>query len=153
LCAAAANTESLLQYFEAQEATEKGEAKKLTRKCIEWKRDDLRRIRELIPQALGRRELAAHPAPVEEVARELAASLRNGDGQKVRDAVAILRQHGCGAQGQEPRCKCGHTRSEHFNITRWDGYDDRCKFDSCSCEDFSLASYVSSLESVTKEGK
>lgn len=56
LCSAASNTESLLQYFEAQAATEKGDARKLTQKCIEWKQDDLRRIRELIPQALERRE-------------------------------------------------------------------------------------------------
>lgn len=56
LYAAAANTESLLQYFEAQAENEKGDAKRITEKCIEWKRDDLRRIRALIPQALERRD-------------------------------------------------------------------------------------------------
>jgi predicted Zn-ribbon and HTH transcriptional regulator len=57
----------------------------------------------------------AQSAPVEEVARELAASLRNGDWQRVRDAVAILRQHGYGAEGQGvgPRCpKCKNHRIE-----------------------------------------
>lgn len=58
LCAAASSVESLLTYFEAQEANETREAKRLTRKCIEWKRDDLQRIRALIPQALERRDSA-----------------------------------------------------------------------------------------------
>jgi hypothetical protein len=56
LHAAAANTEGLLRYFKAQLALEHGEAKKITQKCIDWKTDDLRRIRALIPQALERRE-------------------------------------------------------------------------------------------------
>jgi len=59
LYAAAANTEDLLQYFAAQAEGEIGDAKKLTQKCIDWKRDDLRRIRALIPQALERREFAS----------------------------------------------------------------------------------------------
>jgi hypothetical protein len=58
LCAAAANTEGLLGFFEAHAAQETGEAKKLTQKCIEWKRDDLRRIRALIPQSRERRDAA-----------------------------------------------------------------------------------------------
>lgn len=60
LCAAAANTEGLIGFFEAHAAQETGEDKKLTQKCIEWKRDDLRRIRSLIPQALERRDAARH---------------------------------------------------------------------------------------------
>ena len=63
LCAAEGNTRDLLQYFEAQAKSEKGEAKRLTQKCIEWKQDNLRRIRALIPQALERREAACAPAP------------------------------------------------------------------------------------------
>jgi hypothetical protein len=62
LCAAAGNTESLLQYFEAQAANETGDAKKLTQKCIDWKRDDLRRIRELIPKAERERAIAESQA-------------------------------------------------------------------------------------------
>jgi hypothetical protein len=58
LCAAAANTEDLLRYFEAQAALEAGDAKKLTQKCIDWKQNDLRRIHALIPQALERRDAA-----------------------------------------------------------------------------------------------
>jgi len=59
LCASKASVEDLLRYFKAQASQEKGDAKKLTQKCIDWKRDDLRRIAALIPQALERRELAA----------------------------------------------------------------------------------------------
>lgn len=58
LCAAAANTEDLLRYFEAQAANESGEARGLTQRCIDWKRNDLQRIRALIPLALEKRELA-----------------------------------------------------------------------------------------------
>jgi hypothetical protein len=58
LCAAAANTEALLCYLEAHANGEAGDAKKLTKKCIDWKRDDLQRIRALIPQALERRDAA-----------------------------------------------------------------------------------------------
>ncbi len=56
LYAAAASTRDLLRYFEAQAATEKGKARKLTEKCIAWKREDLERIHALIPQALERRD-------------------------------------------------------------------------------------------------
>jgi hypothetical protein len=56
LCASAASVEDLLRYFKAQAANEKGDAKKLTQKCIDWKTDDLQRIRALIPQALERRD-------------------------------------------------------------------------------------------------
>lgn len=62
LCAAAANTEGLLRYFEAQASSEAGEARKLTQKCIDWKRDDLKRIRALIPQALQKRAAAVLPS-------------------------------------------------------------------------------------------
>ena len=58
LCAAEASGRSLIQYFEAQAAKESGEAKRLTKRCIEheeWKQE---RIRLLIPQALEKRELA-----------------------------------------------------------------------------------------------
>jgi hypothetical protein len=58
LCAAGANTEGLLVYFEAQSSHESGDAKKLTQKCIDWKREDLRRIQALIPQAQERRDAA-----------------------------------------------------------------------------------------------
>jgi hypothetical protein len=58
LCAAAANTESLIGYFELQADHETGEAKRLTNKCIDWKREDLRRLRALIPQALEKRDAA-----------------------------------------------------------------------------------------------
>jgi hypothetical protein len=64
LCAAAANTEDLLHYLEAQMLSEIGETKKLTKKCIEWKRDELRRINALIPQALERRDAARGDANV-----------------------------------------------------------------------------------------
>jgi len=64
LHSAAANTESLLTYFEAQAKQESGEAKRLTQKCIDWKRDDLRRIRALIPLALVKRDTeSAAPLP------------------------------------------------------------------------------------------
>jgi hypothetical protein len=63
LCAAASNTQDLLAYFEEQAKNETGEARKLTEKCIEWKRNDLSRIVGLIPQALERRDHAT-PSPV-----------------------------------------------------------------------------------------
>jgi hypothetical protein len=62
LWAAAAITGDLLLCFKAQAARETGEAKKLTEKCIQWREEDLRRIRALIPQALERRDLAVGEA-------------------------------------------------------------------------------------------
>jgi hypothetical protein len=61
LGAAEANTKSLLQYLEAQAKQESGDAKRLTKKCIDWKSNDLRRIRALTTQALEKREAAAQP--------------------------------------------------------------------------------------------
>lgn len=65
LCAAASNTEGFIQYLEAQSKNETGYARRLTLKCIDWKRDDLRRIRELIPQALQKRDASTFTLPDE----------------------------------------------------------------------------------------
>jgi hypothetical protein len=61
LYSSASSMEDLLRYFEAQAKVEKGDAKKLTLKCIENQKYNLQRVRDLIPQALERRERAASP--------------------------------------------------------------------------------------------
>lgn len=128
LCAAASNTESLLRYFETQAATEKGDAKKLTQKCIEWKRDDLRRIRELIPQALARRDVPTDAYKLSRLIYETAFNYA-GEERVFWMNIAIAVRAALSGSAQEPQIPMV-TRATGRTIPDLTGIEHVCKWQS-----------------------